>query len=159
MVNKTVPLKVVLFEPEIPWNTGNIGRTCVAAGAELHLVGPLGFSLSERQIRRSGLDYWSKLKLFRHEDYAAFESGLPAKASLLAFSAQGAKTHWEAPYTKESFLLFGRESTGLPEPLLKRLKTYRIPMAPDIRSLNLSTSAGIVLYEALRRSRSPSSVV
>ncbi len=146
-------LKVVLYEPEIPWNTGNIGRTCVAVGAELHLIGRLGFSLSERQIRRSGLDYWSKLVLVQHKDYEAFQAALPPHASILAFSSQGKKTHWDAAYAPDSYLIFGRESTGLPEALRRRLakQTYRIPMRPEIRSLNLSTSAAIVLYEALRR--------
>lgn len=147
-----MPLKVVLFQPEIPWNTGNIGRTCVAAGAELHLVGTLGFSLSERQIKRSGMDYWPKLTLFRHEDFAAFEASLPAKASVLAFSSAGKMSHWDAPYEPDSYLLFGSESVGLPADLLAKLSanTFRIPMKEGIRSLNLSTSAGIVLFEALR---------
>lgn len=144
-------LSVVLVEPEIPWNTGNVGRTCVAAGAALHLVGKLGFSISERQIRRSGLDYWPRLKLFRHDDWDAFERSLPARASLLFFTAQGEKTLWEAPFREDSYLVFGKESTGLPGALLKRKNQVRIPMEAGERSLNLSTAAAIALYEGLRR--------
>ena len=149
-------MNIVLLEPEIHFNTGNVGRTCVAAGAALHLVGKLGFSLSERQIRRSGLDYWPKLKLFRHEDFEAFAASLPPKACLLAFSAQGKKTIWDAEFHGDSYLIFGGESKGLADRLIKRFdrKLYRIPMGPDIRSLNLSTAVGIVLYEALRRTSS-----
>lgn len=145
----------MLHEPEIPWNTGNIGRTCVAAGSALHLVGRLGFSLSERRIKRSGLDYWPKLRLFRHEDFAAFEASLPPGAPLLAFAASARRSLWEAPLEAGSYLLFGSESRGLPPALLKRCRRsiFRIPMRPEARSLNLSTSVGIVLYEALRRTQ------
>ncbi|MBI3552218.1 MAG: tRNA (cytidine(34)-2'-O)-methyltransferase [Elusimicrobia bacterium] len=147
-----MPLSVVLVEPEIPWNTGNIGRTCVAAGAALHLVGRLGFSLSERRLKRSGLDYWPQLKLVRHEDFAAFERGLPPRASLLFFSGAAKKCFWDAPYRQNSYLVFGKESGGLPEALLSRHqdRLYRIPMEAQARSLNLSTAAGIALYAALR---------
>ncbi len=148
-----MPLNVVLYEPEIPWNTGNIGRTCVGLGAALHLVGKLGFSLSQRQIRRSGLDYWPKLKLFLHKDFESFESSLPEGASVLAFSAQGRRSFWDASFKKESYLLFGSESRGLPESTLKKYAetTYRIPIGPDVRSLNLSTAAAVALYEGSRR--------
>lgn len=151
-----MPLNVVLFEPEIPWNTGNIGRTCVGVGAALHLVGKLGFSLSERQIRRSGLDYWPKLKLFQHKDLEAFEASLPKDASVLAFSAQAVPLFWDAPYKEESYLLFGKESTGLPETALKKYKDrlYRIPISAEARSLNLSTAAAVALYEGVRRTSS-----
>ena len=91
-------LKIVLIEPEIPWNTGNIGRTCAAAGAELHLVEPLGFSLSERRLKRAGLDYWEKLAPVRHASLEAFLHIVPPGSPLLGFSAEGEKTHWEAPY-------------------------------------------------------------
>src|SRR2546422_481725 len=104
MVNRG--MNIVLHEPEIPWNTGNIGRTCVATGSALHLVGRLGFSLAEKEIRRSGLDYWPKLKLFRHASLADFEASLPPQASLLAFSTQGRESFWEAPYRSDSYLLF-----------------------------------------------------
>lgn len=152
-------MDVVLYQPEIPWNTGNIGRTCVAAGAPLHLIEPLGFSLSERQIRRSGLDYWPRLALRRHADADAFWESLPPGAAVLAFSSQAAETFWDAPYERDSFLLFGGESRGLPEAVLKRCRgVYSIPVRPGIRSLNLSTAAGIALYEGLRRAGGNKSV-
>jgi tRNA (cytidine/uridine-2'-O-)-methyltransferase len=146
-------LSVVLVEPEIPWNTGNIGRTCDAAGACLHLVGKLGFSLSERRLKRAGLDYWDRLAPKRHEDFAAFESSLPEDAGLLFFTAGGKKSFWDAPFSPDSYLVFGKESDGLPKALLERhaQRLYRIPMAGPARSLNLSTAVGVALYEALRR--------
>ncbi len=148
-----MPLHVVLYEPEIPWNTGNIGRTCVAAGCVLHLVGRLGFDVSEKEIRRSGLDYWPKLELRRHDDFAAFQAQRPPRSTLLAFSSGGQRSFWEAPYAPDCYLLFGRESTGLPEDVLSACGpcVYRIPMRPEVRSLNLSTAAAVVVYEAVRR--------
>ncbi len=146
-------LKVALIEPEIPWNTGNVGRTCAAAGAELHLVGRLGFSLSERRLKRAGMDYWERLAPVRHETVDAFLHIVPPDAPLFGFSAEGEKTFWEAPYAGDAWLVFGSESRGLPPELRARLKDrlYRIPMAPGARSLNLSTAAAVVVYEALRR--------
>lgn len=149
-------MRVVLIEPEIPWNTGNVGRTCLAAGAELHLVGRLGFSLSERRLKRAGLDYWEKLTVVRHEtveDFLAASAG----GSVLAFSAEGEKPHWDAPYATDSWLVFGSESSGLPAALRERWRerTYRIPMEPAARSLNLSTAAAVVLFEAKRTLRKP----
>jgi tRNA (cytidine/uridine-2'-O-)-methyltransferase len=144
-------LKVVLVRPEIPWNTGNVGRTCAAAGAQLHLVGPFGFSLSERRVRRAGMDYWESLAPVVHESVESFLAALPAGADVLAFSAEGARTHWEAAYGADSWLVFGGESTGLPPELRVRwaASLHRIPMAAGARSLNLSTAAAVVLYEAL----------
>ncbi len=144
-------LKVVLIRPEIPWNTGNVGRTCAAAGAELHLVGPLGFSLSERRLRRAGMDYWDELAPVVHDSLDSFLSALPAGADVLAFSAEAPRTHWEAPYGAGSWLVFGGESAGLPPELRARWagRLYRIPMAAGARSLNLSTAAAVALYEAL----------
>lgn len=146
-------MDVVLVEPEIPFNTGNIGRTCVAAGLGLHLVGRLGFSISERQIKRSGLDYWPRLRLTRHDSFEAFEKSLPAAASLLFFSSAGAREVWDAPFAPESYLVFGSESTGLPPALLERFaeRTYRLPMAEGERSLNLSSAAAVAIYEGVRR--------
>ena len=145
-------LKVVLVHPEIPFNTGNVGRTCAATGAELHLVGPLGFSLSERRLRRAGLDYWERLAPVLHESLEAFLKQLPVDADVLAFSAEGARTHWEARYRADSWLVFGGESAGLSPELRARWKErlYRVPMAAGARSLNLSTAAAVVLYEASR---------
>lgn len=153
-------LKVVLVAPEIPWNTGNVGRTCAAAGAELHLVKPLGFSLSERRIKRAGMDYWERLAPKVHESLDAFLASLPAGADLMGFSAEGMREHWDAPYKGDSWLLFGSESVGLPAPLRARLadRLYRVPMEPGMRSLNLSTSAAVVVYEALRVRRKKSEI-
>ncbi len=145
-------LRVVLVRPEIPWNTGNVGRTCAAAGAALHLVAPLGFSLAERRLRRAGLDYWERLKPVVHESLDSFLAALPAGDGVLAFSAEGAGTHWQAPYRADSWLVFGGESSGLPPELRARWRErlYRVPMAAGERSLNLSTAAAVVLYEARR---------
>ncbi|MEK7389687.1 MAG: tRNA (cytidine(34)-2'-O)-methyltransferase [Elusimicrobiota bacterium] len=147
-------LRVALIEPEIPGNTGNIGRTCLAAGAELHLVGRLGFELSERRLRRAGLDYWDKVSVHRHGTIADFLRQID-DAQVLAFSAEGAREHWDAPYAADSWLVFGSESRGLPEPLRERWRerTYRVPMNPGARSLNLSSAAAVVLYEACRSLR------
>lgn len=146
-------LRVVLVEPEIPWNTGNIGRTCVAVGAELHLVGRLGFTISERRIKRAGMDYWSKLKLTVHGTWEAFRASLPSDAVLRGFSPAGESSLWDAPFGGEDYLLFGKESTGLSAAALEACggRLYRIPMRPEARSLNLSSSAAVVLYEALRK--------
>lgn len=148
-------MRVVLYQPEIPWNTGNIGRTCVAAGVELHLIEPLGFSLSERRLKRAGLDYWPKLSLTRHESFDAFLSSLPEGAELRAFCSGATASHWDAPYGPQSYLLFGRESSGLPEAVKSRCSgVYGIPMREGIRSLNLSTAVAVVVYEGLRRNKS-----
>ena len=146
-------MRVVLVEPEIHWNAGNVGRTCVATGTSLHLVCPLGFSLDAAAIRRSGLDYWERLDLKVHDSLDAFLGGLSADASLLLFTADAPRTLWEAPFTPESWLLFGRESVGLPDSLLRRFaeRTYRIPQTDKVRSLNVSTAAGVAVYEGLRR--------
>ncbi len=145
-------LKVVLVHPEIPWNTGNVGRTCAAAGAELHLVAPLGFALTERRLRRAGLDYWERLAPVVHDSLDAFLAALPGDASVLAFSAEAERLHWSAPYRADSWLVFGSESRGLPPSLRERWRAslHRVPMVPDARSLNLSTTAAVVLYEARR---------
>ncbi|MCX5795160.1 MAG: tRNA (cytidine(34)-2'-O)-methyltransferase [Elusimicrobia bacterium] len=145
-------MHIVLYQPEIPWNTGNIGRTCVAAGAALHLIKPLGFRISGREIRRAGLDYWPKLELTVHEDLAAFLASLPARASVLVFTTKARASFRDAPFRKDSYLLFGRESSGLPEEVMRRFSgsLYRIPVSRDARSLNLSTAAALALYEGLR---------
>jgi tRNA (cytidine/uridine-2'-O-)-methyltransferase len=144
-------LKVVLIRPEIPGNTGNVGRTCAATGSELHLVGPLGFSLSEKHLKRAGLDYWEKLSPKVYESLDEFLAKLPADADVLAFSTEGASTHWEAAYGADSWLVFGGESSGLPPELRARWRDrlYRVPMAPGTRSLNLASAAAVVIYEAL----------
>lgn len=146
-------MRIVLLEPEIHFNTGNIGRTCVATATELHLVGKLGFSLDARQVRRSGLDYWTKLTLRVHEDWARFEATLQKDARLLFFSTKAKPLFWTAPFHCDSYLVFGSESKGLPQDLRSRFQDrfYKIPVNGEVRSLNLSTAAGIVLYEALRQ--------
>ncbi|MDE2291900.1 MAG: tRNA (cytidine(34)-2'-O)-methyltransferase [Elusimicrobia bacterium] len=146
-------MQIVLVEPEIHWNTGNVGRTCVGTGTPLHLVEPLGFSLDAREVRRSGLDYWEKVDLRVHRDWAAFEASLAPGAPLLFFSAEAPRTFWEAPFERASYLVFGKESVGLPADLRARHadRLYRIPHGDGIRSLNLSTAAAVALYEGLRR--------
>jgi tRNA (cytidine/uridine-2'-O-)-methyltransferase len=147
-------VNVVLYEPDIPWNTGNIGRTCVATGSALHLVGRLGFSLDSSEIRRSGLDYWDKLRLFQYRHWDDFAASLPPRAPLFFLSRRAKNDFWTATFPPESYLIFGCETTGLPETIHERYadQMYRIPMREgSVRSLNLSTSVGIVLYEALRQ--------
>lgn len=146
-----MPLKVVLYQPEIPWNTGNVGRTCAALGAELHLVEPLGFSISERRLRRAGMDYWKRLAVFRHPDWDSCLAAVGPAPFL--FSADAPRALWEARFEPDSALAFGRESTGLPEALLRARpdRRLRIPMAAGARSLNLSTAAAVALYEAARQ--------
>ena len=146
-------MKIVLINPDIPWNTGNIGRTCVAAGAELVFVGKLGFDLSSKEIRRSGLDYWQYLRYSVYPDFESFLGSLGENPSLVFLSTRGAASYRDAPYRKDSCLIFGSEGAGLPDWMYKRYsdRIYRIPMSSEhVRSLNLSTAAGIVLYEALR---------
>ena len=148
---------VVLVEPEIPPNTGNIARLCLAAGAELHLVRPLGFSLDDRQLRRAGMDYWHEVNVTVWESWdALWQARLavpPARRWFLTTKAT--RAHWDAEFQPGDFLIFGRETRGLPESLLAAhpAETLAIPMAPGARSLNLATAAGIVLFEALRQAQ------
>lgn len=149
-------MHVVLVEPDIPWNTGNVGRTCVATGATLHLVGRLGFSIDDKEIRRSGLDYWEKLQLTQHANWEAFEASLSANPPLYLFSKFGQKDYWDADFGPDSRLVFGCETKGLPVTIREKYadRLYRIPMQEgSVRSLNLSTAVSIVLYEALRQQR------
>ncbi|HTA75676.1 MAG TPA: tRNA (cytidine(34)-2'-O)-methyltransferase [bacterium] len=147
-------MHVVLIEPEIPWNTGNVGRTCLGAGAELHLVGRLGFHLDAKQVQRAGLDYWEKVVVHRHDSWETFVQSLPADAALFFFSTKGTKDYWDIAFPSEAYLIFGKETAGFPKSFYEtyKEKLYRIPQKDEsIRSLNLSTSAGIVLFEALRQ--------
>ena len=145
-------LHIVLHEPEIPQNTGNIARTCAAIGARLHLIEPLGFSISEKAVRRAGLDYWDSLDISTYPDLDAFLESTPVN-SLYLVSTKAPKCFTEIEYPDETFLLFGKESKGLPEPLLRRFhkQTVRIPMIHEKRSLNLSNAAAIAAYEVLRQ--------
>lgn len=147
-------MKIVLVNPDIPWNAGNIGRTCVATGTELVFAGKLGFKLDAKEIRRSGLDYWQYLKYSVFKTFDDFLEAEGKHPSLIFLSTHGKKTYWEAPYKKDSCLIFGSEGAGLPHAMYEKYsdKLYRIPMSSDhTRSLNLSTAAGVVLYEALRQ--------
>lgn len=145
-------LNIVLLEPEIPANTGNIGRTCVAAGARLHLIEPLGFSLSEKALKRAGMDYWKSLDVTTYIDYQDFLDRNPGVKIYMA-TTKARKVYTEAAYEPDCYIMFGKESAGIPEEILVENKEncVRIPMIGDIRSLNLGNSAAIILYEALRQ--------
>lgn len=144
-------LNVVLVEPEIPQNTGNISRTCAATGTALHLIRPLGFELSDRYLKRAGLDYWQFLDLTVYDSLDEFFS--KNEGSFWFFTTKGQKTYTQARFEGNTFLFFGKETAGLPESLLKTSKDHclRLPMLERIRSLNLSNSAAIAVYEALRQ--------
>lgn len=145
-------VSVALIEPEIPQNTGNIARTCAAAGARLHLVKPLGFLLTDRRLRRAGADYWGDVDLVIHENREAFFHGI-SPGECLFFSKKAGRSYVEMPFEGEAVFIFGKETEGLPEELLMTHpgRVFRIPMRPGARSLNLSNAVAIVLYEALRR--------
>lgn len=145
-------MNIVLLEPEIPHNTGSIGRTCVATGSSLHLIRPLGFSLDQKSVRRAGLDYWDKLDLHMYDSFDEFlEKNNHPKIYMATTKAL--YTYADVHYDKESFIMFGKESAGIPEEILLNYKDtcIRIPMDNDIRSLNLSNSVSIILYEAYRQ--------
>ena len=145
-------LNIVLFEPEIPANTGNIGRTCVATNTRLHLIEPLGFRLNEKAIKRAGMDYWDDLDVTTYIDYNDFlEKNLGAKIYMATTKAS--KVYTEAKFEPDCYIMFGKESAGIPEEILVEHKEncIRIPMVGDIRSLNLGNSVAVVLYEALRQ--------
>ncbi len=145
-------LNIVLYEPEIPANTGNIGRTCVATGTRLHLIEPLGFQLTEKAVKRAGMDYWHELDVTRYIDYHDFLEKNP-NAKIYMATTKGRRVYTEVSYEPDCFLMFGKESAGIPEEILKAhpAEAVRIPMLGDTRSLNLSNAAAIVLYEALRQ--------
>ena len=145
-------LNIVLHEPEIPANTGNIGRTCVATGTRLHLIEPLGFSLSEKALKRAGMDYWKDLDVTTYLDYEDFLERNPG-AKIYYATTKAPQTYADVKYEDDCFIMFGKESAGIPEEILVEHEEtcIRIPMLPEIRSLNLSNSVAIVLYEALRQ--------
>lgn len=149
-------LNIVLHEPEMPANTGNIGRTCVATGARLHLIEPLGFLLNDRMIKRSGMDYWNRLDI---TTYLCFEDFLEKNpgAKIYMATTKAQKIYTDVQYEDDCYIMFGKESAGIPEEILLdyRDTCVRIPMGGDIRSLNLSNSVSIVLYEALRQQGFP----
>ncbi len=146
---------IVLVAPEIHWNTGNIGRSCLGVGAFLHLIRPLGFSLRNSRLKRAGLDYWKQVKLTIWDDFASFEASMkPASSEVAVFSKTGRNCLWDIPKTvSRLFLIFGAETQGLPLHVKARFhsnQSFHIPILADIRSLNLSTAVGIALYESLR---------
>ena len=145
-------LNIVLFEPEIPANTGNIGRTCVATGTRLHLIEPLGFRLNEKEIKRAGMDYWEHLDVTRYMNFEEFLEKNPG-AKIYMATTKAPNVYTEVSYEPDCYIMFGKESAGIPEEILVKNKEncIRIPMLDEIRSLNLSNSVAIVLYEALRQ--------
>lgn len=145
-------MHIVLVEPEIPQNTGNIARTCAATGCELHLVEPLGFKLEDKYLKRAGLDYWPLVKVHVHPNFEDVLKNYP-DAPFFYATTKAPRDYTQASYPENAFLVFGRESRGLPENLLERVyeKCVRIPMIPGARSLNLSNSVAIITYEALRQ--------
>ena len=148
---------IVLHEPEKPDNTGNIGRTCVATGSALHLIYPIGFSLTRKNIHHAGLDYWDRLKLFKHDSYKDFENYISGtignRPAVWYATTKAHKSYTDVKYNDGDFIMFGKESVGIPEEILANDEEHciRIPMMENERSLNLSNSVAIVLYEALRQ--------
>ena len=156
--SREVAIHVVLVHPEIHWNTGNAGRTCLATGATLHLVEPLGFSLDERQVKRAGLDYWEHVALRVWPNWDSVERALPTLGEPFFFSTKGARLLWDAPLgvPKDAVLIFGRETGGLPPEVHARYGDRLVTMpilSPQVRSLNLSTAVALGVYEVLRQRR------
>lgn len=148
-------LSVVLVEPEIPPNTGNIARLCAATGTELHLVEPLGFELSDKTLKRAGMDYWEHCRWKTWPDFASLRKAYP-KSRFFFFTTKSKRIFWTAKFEKGDFLVFGRETRGLPEPLLKENEPFclNIPQShPEVRSLNLATAVAAAVYEALRQTQ------
>ena len=150
-------LHVVLFQPDIPQNTGNIGRMCAVTGSRLHLIHPLGFEISDKHLKRSGMDYWQHLDVHHHADWNAFMASPHRPRRLWLFTTHATTSFWDATYAEDDGLVFGKETAGAPDWLHKSIgEAQRIridQMAPALRSLNLATSAGIATYEALRQIR------
>lgn len=145
-------MHIILHQPEIPANTGNIGRTCVATGTSLHLIEPLGFRLTEKDLKRAGMDYWEHLDVTRYMNFEEFQTTHPG-AKIWMATTKARRLFTDAVFGPDDFIMFGKESAGIPEEILVDCEDncIRIPMLPDIRSLNLSNSVAIVLYEALRQ--------
>jgi len=143
------PLHIALYHPEIPPNTGNVGRLCVGVGAALHIVHPISFSMDERQVRRAGLDYWKHVDLHEHTDERAFWSWADGRRVHL-FSSHGARSYTDCSFERGDVLLFGRETKGLPKELVAERGAWRIPMSGPTRSLNLSNAVAVVTYHALQ---------
>lgn len=145
-------MNIILHEPEIPQNTGNIARTCAATGAKLHLIEPLGFSIDEKNLKRAGLDYWELLDVHTYKNFEEFLEKNDYPKIYMA-TTKSRQTYTEVQYEEDAFIMFGKESAGIPEEILLNYKetAIRIPMVSDARSLNLSNSVAIVIYEALRQ--------
>ena len=149
-------LHIVLVEPEIHFNTGNVGRTCLATGAQLHLVKPLGFSLDDAQVKRAGLDYWPAVNPVVWENFAAIEDVLPRLGTPVFFSAEAGRPYWDVSYLGPTVLVFGRESVGLNRAVRKKYREslVSLPQEPDsVRSLNLSNTVAVAAYEVMRQRR------
>ena len=147
---------IILHQPEIPYNTGNIGRTCLNAGASLHLIEPLGFLINDKSVKRAGLDYWDRLDVTRYVNYETFLEKHPGAVVWYA-TTKAKRTYTDVSYGMEDFIMFGKESAGIPEEILaeNEPRCIRIPMLPEGRSLNLCNSVAIILYEALRQNGFP----
>ncbi len=146
--------KIILFQPEIPQNTGNIGRLCAVTGAELHLIHPLGFTITDRHLRRSGMDYWKSLTVVNHDSWEAFVDSADRPQRVFLVTTRASRIYWDVPFQPGDAFLFGQESAGCPQHVHDWAADNRITVPrlnPTMRSLNLSTCAGIVLYEALRQ--------
>ncbi len=150
-------MHIVLLEPEIPQNTGNIGRTCVATGATLHLIKPLGFHTDDKTLRRAGLDYWPHLKVFYYDNFSHFIEAASRPVIYMA-TTKAQKRYTDVTYDENSYIMFGKESAGIPEEILLEFREscIRIPMLKEHRSLNISISVAVILYEALRQNNFPS---
>lgn len=148
-------LNVVLFQPEIPQNTGNVGRLCAYTGIRLHLIHPLGFSLSEKHIRRSGMDYWEVLDKVEYSDWESFQRSRDTQKNLWLMTTRAERTHWEAEFKAGDYLLFGNEGHGCPDEVHQSISEQQKVKIPQLvegpRSLNLATSVGVVVYEALKK--------
>jgi tRNA (cytidine/uridine-2'-O-)-methyltransferase len=148
-------IHVVLFQPEIPQNTGNVGRMCALTRSRLHLIHPLGYTINDRNLRRAGMDYWYSLDVHEHANWAAFRASPVGPRRLWLFTTKTTQSFWSAPFADEDGLVFGSESAGAPDWLHAELSAHQrvtIPQAnPELRSLNLSTAAGIGCYEAIRQ--------
>lgn len=148
-----MPLNIVLIEPEIPNNTGNIGRLALATGSRLHLVKPFGFEIDDKRLKRAGLDYWQHLEVIYYDNIDAFFNE-NKDAKMVFLSSHGTQSHWDITYTENHFLVFGKESVGLPKSITEthKEKLFKIPMySKEIRSLNLANAVGIVTYEGLKQ--------
>jgi tRNA (cytidine/uridine-2'-O-)-methyltransferase len=145
-------LHVALIQPKIPPNTGSIARLCAATDTPLHLIGPLGFSIDDREVKRAGLDYWNKVDLWVHPDWFAFRDAI-SRDRCLYFSANAENDYRRAPYRDRGVLVFGNETEGMPTRILEKhpRRCFRIPMPGEVRSLNLANAVSVVLYEALRQ--------